>query len=121
MSRLSLGPAQFPVDPGVKQAGPEADSSPPFCDGLNSAWNYTSTLPHAFMMWARITVLNLMNLGCAACVRACVYNSEAGRCVKYEVTVHCYCRTCMDIIGRADIFIFMYVFLCCVGVSVIVF
>jgi len=55
-----------------------------------------------------------------ACVRACalvcmcmhVYNLEAGRYVKYEVTVHCYShfRTCMDIIGRADILIFIYVF-----------
>jgi hypothetical protein len=60
-----------------------------------------------------------MNPDYAACVHACVrscmcvhvYNSEAGRYVKYEVTVRCYgFRTCMDIIGSADILMLIYVF-----------
>jgi len=69
------------------------------------------------MPWAGTTLLNLMNPGYAAyvCVYVCIYvcmYSEAGRYVKYEVTLYCYShfRTCMDIIGRADIFMFIYDF-----------
>jgi len=92
LQNVETGSVACPVSNGswgVKQAGPEADSSPPSSDGLNSAWNYTSTLPHAFIVWAGTALLNLMNPCYAAYVCVCVCNSEAGIYVKYEVTMYC--------------------------------
>jgi hypothetical protein len=56
-----FGPTQCPVDPGVKQPGPERDSSPPSTYEIKNAWNYTSTLPYAFVVYMGTALLNLMN------------------------------------------------------------
>jgi hypothetical protein len=88
---------------GVKQAGPEADSLPPSSDGLNSGWDYTSTVPHVFMVRAGITVLNLMNLDYVACVcaRACV---RSCMCVCVCARAYVCMYVCMFIIEKqADI------------------
>jgi hypothetical protein len=65
MFRLTLGRTQLPIQwaPGalslwVKQAGHEADHSPPSRAKVKNAWSYTTTPQYAFMAWCSVKKVN---------------------------------------------------------------
>jgi hypothetical protein len=58
MSRMALESTQPPTQwilgsfsPEIKQPGHESDHSPPSAAKVKTAWSYTSTPPHVFMVW----------------------------------------------------------------------